>query len=176
MAPTHGDAQARRVVTGINADGKSCIVSDENTPDRFVGPGNTKCDIWRVRDLPVSYSDGPGLEEGVVTQPPKGGLVFRVVTFSPDSEWDQSQGYSDAKGQLPGTIEASESGGVPGFHVTETVDIVTILSGEIVAIMETEETVLRPGDTLVQRGTKHAWSNRTDKPVTLQSIMISATD
>ncbi len=174
MAPQHHDAQARRVITGVDADGKSCIVSDENTPDRFVGPGNTKCDIWRVSNLPVGYGDGPGLEDGVVTQPPDGGLVFRVVTFAPDSEWDQSLGYADANGQLPGTIDAEETGGVPGFHVTETVDIVTILSGELVAIMETGETVLRAGDTLVQRGTKHAWSNRTDQPVTLQSIMIAA--
>ncbi|RZL84704.1 MAG: cupin domain-containing protein [Rhodococcus sp. (in: high G+C Gram-positive bacteria)] len=174
MALKHHEAQARRVVTGIDADGNSCIVSDENTPDRFAGPGNTKCDIWRIDNVPTSYTDGPGLEGGVVTQPPKGGLVFRVVTFAPDSEWDQTLGYSDANGQLPGTIDAAETGGVPGFHVTETVDIVTILSGEIVAILETEETVLRAGDTLVQRGTKHAWSNRTDTTVTLQSVMISA--
>ena len=171
----HEGAQARRVITGVDADGRSCFVKDENTPDRFVGPGNTKCDIWRVTNIPVSYSDGPGLEDGVITQPPDAGLVFRVVTFAPDSEWDQSLGYSDANGQLAGTIDTHESGGVPGFHVTDTVDIVTVLSGEIVAIMETEETVLRAGDTLVQRGTKHAWSNRTNEPVTLQSIMISAT-
>jgi quercetin dioxygenase-like cupin family protein len=126
--------------------------------------------------VPASYSDGPGLADGVVTQPPKGGLVFRVVTFAPDSEWDQNLGYSDANGQLPGTVDASETGGRPGFHVTDTVDIVTILSGEIVAIMETDETVLRAGDTLIQRGTRHAWSNRTNMTVTLQSVMISAAD
>jgi hypothetical protein len=42
--------------------------------------------------------------------------------------------------------------------------------------METEETVLRAGDTLIMRGVKHAWCNRTDKPVTLQALMISATE
>ncbi len=170
MAPKHHDAQARRVITGIDADGRSCIVSDENTPERVAGPVNTKCDIWRVSNVPVAYDDGPGLEEGVVTMPAEGGFVFRVVTFAPDSEWE----HLDPSDVMPGAIDPAEAGGIPGLHVTETVDIVTILSGELVAIMETGETVLRAGDTLVQRGTKHAWSNRTDQPVTLQSIMIAA--
>lgn len=174
MGTLHGELQARRVVTGTDADGKSCFVSDENTPDRFVGPGNTKCDIWRVSDIPVAYADGPGLEDGVITLPPPSGLVYRVVAFAPDSEWDQSLGYSDANGHLPGSVDPDDSNGVPGFHVTDTVDIVTVLSGEIVAIMETEETLLKAGDTLVQRGTKHAWSNRTNEVVTVQSIMIAA--
>ncbi|NGP09255.1 cupin domain-containing protein [Rhodococcus sp. 14C212] len=170
----HHEAQARRVVTGVNEAGKSCFVSDELTPDRFVAAGNTKCDIWRVASIPVSPEDGPGLEDGVITQPPASGLVYRVVSFAPDSEWDQSAGYADSQGQLAGSGDVEASGEGPAFHVTDTVDIVTILSGEIVAIMETEETVLRAGDTLIQRGTNHAWSNRTDEPVVLQSIMISA--
>lgn len=174
MGTQHSELQARRVVTGFDADGKSCFTSDENTPDRFVGPGNTKCDIWRVTDIPVAYADGPGLEGGVVTQPPPSGLVYRVVSFAPDSEWDQSLGYSDANGQLEGNVKTDQDEGAVGFHVTETIDIVTILSGEIFAIMETEETLLKAGDTLVQRGTKHTWSNRTNEVVTLQSIMIAA--
>ena len=60
------------------------------------------------------------------------------------------------------------------MHFTETVDIVTVLSGEIYAVLETTETLLRPGDTLVQRGTIHAWSNRTDKPAMMVALMVSA--
>lgn len=176
MPGEHLHAQARRVVTGLNAEGKSCFVSDENTPDRLGGPGNTKCDIWRAGSVPVTFSDDHGIDTGVITEPPKGGLAFRQTTFAPDTEWDKSLGYSDSKGQLRGTIPAGEAGGVPGFHFTESVDIVTVLSGEIVAVMETEETVLRAGDTLIMRGVKHAWCNRTDKPVTLQALMISATE
>ncbi|MCD2114856.1 cupin domain-containing protein [Rhodococcus rhodochrous] len=174
MAGEHLHAQARRIITGVDADGKSCFVSDENTPVRLAGPGNTKCDIWRATSIPVAYDDGAGLDEGVITEPPKGGIVFRQTTFAPDTEWDKSLGYSDSKGQLRGTVSAEEADGVPGFHFTESVDIVTILSGEIVAVMETEEKVLRAGDTLIMRGVKHAWCNRTDRPVTLQALMISA--
>jgi quercetin dioxygenase-like cupin family protein len=100
--------------------------------------------------------------------------VYRITSFPPDSEFDRSQGYSDARGPLAGSIALVDSGGIPGLHVTETVDLVTMLSGELWAVMETGETVLRPGDTLVHRGTKHAWSNRTDKPAVMVSLMIDA--
>jgi quercetin dioxygenase-like cupin family protein len=163
------------VVTGVDENGKSCFVSDEPTPHRLVGHGNTKCDIWRVAGIPVAYDDGDGIES-VITEPPKGGLVIRQTTFAPDSEWDKNLGYSDSRGQLVGTITAEDAGGVPGFHYTESVDIVTVLDGELVAVLETGEKVLRAGDTIVMRGINHAWDNRSDKPVTVQSIMISAGD
>ncbi|MEU4418837.1 cupin domain-containing protein [Nocardia salmonicida] len=51
----------------------------------------------------------------------------------------------------------------------------TILSGELVAILETGETTMKPGDTLVQRGTNHAWRNRGNVPATIVAIQIAAT-
>jgi mannose-6-phosphate isomerase-like protein (cupin superfamily) len=174
MAGEHLTAQARRVVTGVDADGRSCFESDGPTPTRLAQAGNTKCDIWRVDGLPASVRDGDGLSGGVETQPPTGGLVYRVVSFPPDSEWDKSLGYADAKGPLAGSIPEEESGGIAGLHMTDTVDICTVISGEMHAVMETGETVLRPGDTLVQRGTKHTWSNRGDRPVVMAVVMISA--
>ena len=40
--------------------------------------------------------------------------------------------------------------------------------------MDEGETLLRAGDCLVQRGTNHAWSNRTDKPCRVAFILVSA--
>jgi quercetin dioxygenase-like cupin family protein len=173
MAGEHLQAQARRVITGVDTEGKSCFVSDELTPHRLPGPGNTKCDIWRTGSLPVAYNDNDGID-AVITEPPAGGIVFRQTTFAPDAEWDKSLGYSDSKGQLHGTVSAEDAGGVEGFHFTESVDIVTVLNGELVSVMETGETVLRAGDTIIMRGVRHAWCNRTNEPVTVQAIMISA--
>jgi hypothetical protein len=93
--------------------------------------------------------DWDGLGVGVVTLPPEGGLVHRVVTFRPDSEWDMSKGFSDSSGPLAGMVPVEEGGGIQGLHVTDTIDFVTVLSGEIFAVLETEETLLRPADTLV---------------------------
>jgi mannose-6-phosphate isomerase-like protein (cupin superfamily) len=175
MSGEYASAQARRVVTGLDADGRSAFVSDGDTPARLVTPGNTKCDIWRTRALPAVLMDGDGLDVGVLTEPVRGGLVYRVVTVPPDSAWDRSVGYSDANGPLPWSIDPADSGGIPGMHFTETIDFVTVISGEIYAVLETGEARLGPGDTFVQRGTVHAWSNRADVPVTFVSVMASAT-
>jgi mannose-6-phosphate isomerase-like protein (cupin superfamily) len=114
-----------------------------------------------------------GLEGQVITQPPTEGLVYRITTFPPDSEWDRAQGYADANGPLPGSVPPEEVGGILGMHRTTTFDILCVLSGELVLVLETGETVLRPGDTLVLRGQPHAWSNRTEKPASVAALLIS---
>ncbi|MCI0142607.1 cupin domain-containing protein [Arthrobacter bambusae] len=175
MKKDYATAQARRIITGVDEYGKSCFVSDEETPVRFSSEANTKCEIWRTGTLPVPVDNDDGLEGGVYTEPNDGGVVYRIVTFRPDSEWDISAGFGDSHGPLKGMVPPEEAGGIVGLHVTDTVDIVTVLSGELTAVMETEETTLYPGDTLVQRGTKHSWNNRTTEPTTAAVLMISAT-
>jgi quercetin dioxygenase-like cupin family protein len=54
------------------------------------------------------------------------------------------------------------------------VDYAIVLSGEIYALMDEGEVLLRAGDVLVQRGTHHAWSNRTDEPARLAFVLIDA--
>jgi mannose-6-phosphate isomerase-like protein (cupin superfamily) len=175
MLRNHLDAQARRVVTGVNAEGRSVVVLDEPTPHRLPNPGNTKCDIWRMDSVPTSKDADDALSGvGVVTEPPRTGLVHRVVTFPPDSEWDRRLGYSDSRGVLPTGYADNDDGGIPGLHVTDTVDFLTIISGELVCELEEGEAVLRPGDTMIQRGTRHAWSNRTDDVVVAVSVMVAA--
>jgi quercetin dioxygenase-like cupin family protein len=174
MAGAHLEAQARRVVVGVDADGKSTIAQDDVTATRLAGPGNTKCDIWRLEHVPATLTGADGLNGRVITPPPPAGLVYRITTFPPDAEWDRSLGYSDANGQLPGSVRPEAAGGIPGMHATDTFDFLTVVSGELYLILETGETLLRPGDSLVMRGQLHAWSNRTDKTATVVSVLISA--
>jgi uncharacterized cupin superfamily protein len=47
---------------------------------------------------------------------------------------------------------------------TRTLDFCLILEGEVTLVLDIEEVALKAGDTVVQRGTNHAWSNRSDKP------------
>jgi quercetin dioxygenase-like cupin family protein len=58
------------------------------------------------------------------------------------------------------------------MHTTDTVDYAIVLSGEIYAVMEENETLMRTGDVLVQRGTNHAWSNRSTEVCRLAFILI----
>lgn len=175
MTGHHKDAQARRVVVGSDEDGKSAVIEDGLVTTRLVGPGNTKNDIWRLDGIPVPLSQlSDGLDGRVITAPPPEGLVIRVVTFPADSEWDRSQGYSDANGSLEGSVSVADAGGVKGMHLTKTLDILAVISGELHVVLETGETLLRQGDTLVMMsGAKHAWSNKTDSTATVITVAIS---
>jgi len=62
----------------------------------------------------------------------------------------------------------------PGFHKTSSVDYAIVLAGEIYALMDEGEVLLKQGDVLVQRGTNHAWSNRGDQPAYLAFVLIDA--
>jgi mannose-6-phosphate isomerase-like protein (cupin superfamily) len=166
MAGEHLKVFARRVVTGLDESGKSAIVEDGPTPVRVATPGFTVCDIWTVQDLPTPVLSEDGSAGEVLLDPPRGGFIYRITTFPPDSEWDAEAEYQASLEAMSGG-EAQlddEETGVAGMHQTDTVDIVTIISGELIAVTETGETVLRPGDSLVQRGTVHTWRNRGDVP------------
>jgi uncharacterized cupin superfamily protein len=60
------------------------------------------------------------------------------------------------------------------MHRTSTVDYALMLQGELVAIMDKDETVLRAGDVLIQRGTNHAWANRSGKPARIAFVLVDA--
>ena len=62
----------------------------------------------------------------------------------------------------------------PGFHATDTVDYAICLEGEVWVVLDEDETLMRPGDVLIQRGTYHAWSNRSDKICRMLFILIDA--
>jgi uncharacterized cupin superfamily protein len=52
----------------------------------------------------------------------------------------------------------------PYMQKAATLDFCLVLDGEITLVLDTEEVQLKAGDTVVQRGTNHAWSNRSDRP------------
>jgi uncharacterized cupin superfamily protein len=55
----------------------------------------------------------------------------------------------------------------PYMQKTRTLDFCLILEGEITLVLDIEEVHLSAGDTVVQRGTNHAWSNRSSRPCTI---------
>jgi quercetin dioxygenase-like cupin family protein len=58
------------------------------------------------------------------------------------------------------------------MHRTKTVDYGIVLSGEIYLVVDEGETLLKPGDVVVQRGTNHAWSNRSDEPCRMAFVLV----
>jgi mannose-6-phosphate isomerase-like protein (cupin superfamily) len=160
--------QARRVISGVDASGRSVIVADEPTVTRVVRPsGAVVQEIWRQESIPARAEDDGTRGPEVVVAPPAGGVVVRTYTTPPDSELDLAA-YAAAAESIYGKGNAGSA--VPGMHRTQTLDITTVLFGEIYAVFEEGETLLRVGDTVVVPGTMHAWSNRSDSPATLLSV------
>ena len=170
----------RRVVTGHNNDGKSLVIIDKTmtadlghvlTPE---GQPNVRLsDVWISRTVPdTNQGNDDTVEEKVTLEPPAGGAVFRTLEIPPDSErnFDAMHRYfeqMDASDRLEGRQH-------PGMHQTDTVDFLIIISGEVWMILDEEEILLKQGDTCVQRGTLHAWSNRSDKPCMLAGVLVDA--
>ncbi len=163
----------RCVVTGTK-DGRSTIVNDGPGATRFVTPMFGAVDLWQVDTLPAAVGSDSTLDEAIVLDPPAGGLVVRMLRFPPDAEWQGTDAFADAMGEV-GAGDAHVDSEVPGMHVTDTVDVVTVVEGEIYIVLEDAETLLRVGDSVVQRGTNHAWSNRSERPAVLVATMMSAT-
>lgn len=170
MSGQHLNAQARRVVSGLDAVGKSTIVLDEYAKSRVAREASTICDVWGVDGLPPRMADDYAFTERFEPSLPSTGFIVRVATFPPEREID----WAAARREPPYSSIPDGYSDIPGLHVTETVDVVTVVSGELYAVLETTETLLRPGDTFIQRGTKHAWSNRGTEPVTVVAVMMAA--
>ena len=60
------------------------------------------------------------------------------------------------------------------MHRTETIDYVVVICGELDMDMDDSTVRLKAGDVLVQRGTNHAWSNRTDETAVVAFVLIDA--
>lgn len=174
MFEKHTDARVRRIVAGLDGNGRSTVVSDMETPSRVETPGFTVNQIWQTDALPTPVLTEDASEGTVSIAPPRTGFVVVVATFPPDASWDAAAGYKDALEAIGDGGSHVEDEAIAGLHETDTVDVVTILSGEIYAVLEESEVLLRPGDSFVQRGTKHTWSNRGDKPCTLVATMAGA--
>ena len=174
MAGQYSEAHARLVVTGLDDDGRSTVVSDDVTKTRLVTEAYTLNHLWQATSLPAPVLAASTLGPDAVIPPPPAGYTYMITTVRPDREWDLEAGYAKALADsaAPDSVVDSD---IPGLHETDTVDIITVISGEIWAVLEKTETLLRPGDTLVQRGTKHAWRNRADVPCQVVVIHFGAT-
>jgi quercetin dioxygenase-like cupin family protein len=168
----------RRVVTGHDARGRSVIVSDGPSPHVLTIPGRNDfalTNLWVTDRAPASNAgNADSAACPVVLEPPKNGAIFRVVEFPPDQApggFDRKAAFAAMGAHRAMDPDASRH---PGMHKTDTVDFALVLSGEIWALMDEGETLLRAGDTLVQRGTNPAWSNRSTQPCLVAFILVSA--
>jgi len=169
--------KVRRVVTANDAQGQSFIADDGTSPSCMTvrgRPGFVNANIWRTVGSPALISADDSILEHRGVQPPPHGTVLRVIDFPPcpgDPKERRRQAsasldmlFADA-GHEPGHPK-------PGMHITRSVDYAIVLSGTITAVMDIGETELAAGDILIQRGTNHAWENRTKQMSRVAFILV----
>jgi len=155
----------RRVATGQAADGKSVIVSDVEVapveaplmPDAFF------YSFWGADSMPTLPDNGD--EPAFRTWfPADGGYRFELITLPPDGTeppagLNKAQALAKTEKLLPGLMDVMDPKH-PGWHSTDTIDLLYVVSGECILKLDSGETTpLRAGDTLIQTGSRHAWGN-----------------
>jgi len=169
----------RRVVTGHDENGVATVIMDgqaECILQRPARPGVTLTNLWQLDTSPaVMETHNDPVTGPLVLHPPKNGSIFRIVQFDPEdaaqlAKLDGKAAFADM-GAANNIVEGARH---PFMHRTDSVDYAVILTGEIYMMMDDEEYLLRAGDTVVQQGTNHAWSNRGTEPCQIAFILVDA--
>lgn len=159
----------RRIVTGSGPDDRSTAISDGPSPDVRIDParpGFASTRIWLTDSTPAKTRVRETLHLPHTLEPPRRGSVCRVVAVPPDDGWLGRVGEAEVRAYFaamgsPGASTYSVQARHPYMQKTRTLDFCLVLDGEITLVLDTQEVALKAGDVVVQRGTNHAWSNRT---------------
>jgi mannose-6-phosphate isomerase-like protein (cupin superfamily) len=171
----------RRVVTGHNAGGKAVFVGDEQVAPVTLAllPGSEFHQLWGADSTRTFPDDGSRPNVGTYF-PSVGGFRFGFFTIPPDggagapADLDFEAALAEFEQKLPGMAEHLEPA-EPGMHTTATIDYGVVLSGQ--ATLELDDgakVALNVGDTYIQNGTRHRWSNTGDAPAVLAIALIGA--
>jgi len=170
--------RVRRILTGHDSAGRSTIIADGQAPnvkEMASMPGLALTDLWETTGAPAN-NDGhkDAAARPVRLEPPKNGTILRVVEFPPDAQWRSSADARAGFKSICAEHVTDKHSADPMMHRTSTVDYAIVLKGEIHAVMEEGETLMRAGDILVQRGTNHSWSVRGNEPAIVAFVLVSA--
>jgi len=171
----------RRIITGHDSQGRSTILQDGPSPHSMTLAGVDTfgvTDLWKTQTAPAdNESDEDPCQGAIVLAPPPGGTVFRVVEFPPDKEyvgkWKREEAFA-SMGESGAHAVDQSTARHEGMHKTSSVDYAFVFEGEIWAVLDQTETLMRAGDVLIQRGTNHAWSNRSDAPCIMGFVLVDA--
>ena len=151
-------AKARRVVTGHDPQGQSVKLSDgipeQDHPMQGSAVGADFIEIWNAPEAVPTLASVPASEPTArpFTIMPATGHLVRIVEIYPPHMGGRR------------TV----------MHRTRTLDYAVVIEGEVVLILDDGEHVLGPGSVVVQRGTDHAWENRTDEITRMAFFHIAA--
>ena len=152
----------RRVVTGLDTDNKAVVLFDSRMPLQAGPLGLQATNLWVTNSYPLGFSfkeDTSSIPVGV--SPLDNGTKFRVVEFPPLDPATESKMEPGGLMKAVGPVAPARGRPVthPLMHRTRSVDYAVVLSGEIDMVLDDSVVHLKPGDTIVQQATNHAWVN-----------------
>lgn len=176
--------QIRRIVTGHDGEGRSVFVADGAAPrasDFADIPGHGVAQLWATSSMPrltAAPQDPTRLQGSLI--PGIGGTSLLAVSFPPDSVMaaplDPQRAFEQMAEALPGLFECFEAEH-PGMHRTPTIDYGVLLEGELwLELDDGEQRLVRPGDVVIQNGTRHAWRNKSEQPAKAMFFMVGASN
>jgi quercetin dioxygenase-like cupin family protein len=139
----------RRIVTGHDEAGRSVVLSDAPTPKTLDIGTAVFHELWATSAVPaaIDATEPEPTTRPLRTPPDPNGIVVRFTEMSP--------------------------GAASPMHRTESVDVGIVLDGETWLLLDDgSETRMGVGDVVVQRGTNHAWENRSERVVKMAFVMI----
>lgn len=128
------------------------LIDGPATNAKYPQPGQVSTLMWCTAGAPAEIPIGEKPEDMgariIGTAPPPSGTRFAVIDFPPGNQ--------------------------PHMHRTETIDYVIVMEGEIEMDMDDSSVKLKAGDIMIQRGTNHAWANRSGRRARVAFVLVDA--
>lgn len=173
--------EIRRITTGRDGQDVSHFTSVAVVEPVSVG-GMQVINLWGTGDKGARVGSDPAEKPELFPFFLDGaghGTRLLAVHFAPDASIVSNEGEDMADAAemerlQPGLSHVFEVDN-PGMHTTDTVDYGICIQGELWLELDdgAAERII-PGTVVVQRGTRHAWRNRSKEPATMIYVLIGA--
>lgn len=176
-----GFAPIHRVVTGHDAGDKAIVARAGPLPtmgEIGVLPGTVFRVVWPTCGAPAAVDTGPDPTVGVpMLGPQMQGTEIRFVDIPSDSDDFLAHGASRIRRAFAQIGDAARStAGAdsprPLKHRNESVDYGVVIDGEMTLVLDDSGLRLKPRSVVVQRGTPHAWANRSGRPCPMLLVLV----
>ncbi|NEW40943.1 cupin domain-containing protein [Nocardia cyriacigeorgica] len=163
----------RRIVLGHRTDGQAAVLADSDVVpiEPALLPGSQIYRMWELDAPPQLPVEAVPAATSAQFFPGPGGVRFGFIVIPPGLSYEPLEDpaelapvVSATEAAVPGLIGAFDDSG-PGMHTTHTVDFVVVIAGAgRMRLGDGTDVQLRPGDSVIQNGTPHAWFNDGSEP------------
>jgi len=161
--PAFSDAM-RRVVTGEDGAGRSIVIIDGPPAGEIGAPGlGGLYEIWHEA-LDEALDPREHVERGEaqpILSPAKERVKVRWFVVEPTPEGAPPEMLNalarERFAQFGAAGHIRDQSRHPAMHQTDTLDVICLISGAASRVLDGDESSLKPGQIVIQRGVSHAW-------------------